>query len=712
MIFRGLANPLVVAWLICCCTATWASGDDSEMPQPVVCLNGMVRSGFWAGVRLAGVNVNDLRTVDGAGLDVSYPIEQSQDWGYWKVGPANSEAFVIDHAGVASPLPIQILSSHGAGEKGWFVGVGSDLNLSELNSDIVSVGSHDSRASIAITVVRDITAIPDHRLGWDGVDLVILSTKYHQLLASFSERQGQALIDWVRNGGRLLLDIGPEAETAFTDSPWLGEFLANDIRIGTSVTAKPAAIEVFASSRDPLGPLEVFPLPSGGHSLLDGRTNDHKSIRLAAEFACGFGRVTVVGLDLNASPLSKWAGRNRLMRRLLPDLLEDVKSKNYEAEKRILGYDDLAGQVLGAMDSPSRSRAPFSWLVAIVLVYLLLIGPVDYFLINHWIKRSVSGWFTFSVVVAATAFGLIHWSRSQIPDQPQTRKLEVIDFFPEEQMGRAFAWAQLEASSAGQFDIRMVHAGTLTGKPEQNLLTCWQGVAGQTFGGLDAVGAMSGMPPYQLVTKRDSQSISSILSGLPFASGGSRSIVGIWNENDVQMKVGALWQMPGTEAIRGQLINPLQVDLLEPVLIYRSSVYVLPTRFPAGGKINDLERIGPKNFNWRLTRRQLREGASASVPWDPAMSDSLPRIMEVTLFNEVAGGSVYTGLKNRPLRSLDLSYLLTNNRAILVCKIASPATELRSSDNGPYGHIQEELTYCRIVLPVATNISSERSSIP
>jgi hypothetical protein len=156
----------------------------------------------------------------------------------------------------------------------------------------------------------------------------------------------------------------------------------------------------------------------------------------------------------------------------------------------------------------------------------------------------------------------------------------------------------------------------------------------------------------------------------------------------------------------------LQVDLLEPYLIYRTSVYALPTRLPAGAKVSDLERIRPKNFNWRLTRRQLREGASESAPWDAAMTDNLPRIMEIMLFHEIAGGSTYTGLRNRPLQELDLSYALGHDRAILVGRLSGEASQLADLDGASLGEVVEQLTYCRIVLPVAKFSTADPEKLP
>ena len=157
---------------------------------------------------------------------------------------------------------------------------------------------------------------------------------------------------------------------------------------------------------------------------------------------------------------------------------------------------------------------------------------------------------------------------------------------------------------------------------------------------------------------------------------------------------------PGSELLQGTLKNPLNIDILDGMLIYRNWIYLLPTRFPAGSQIESLDSLRQKNFRWQLSRQKALESSSETEAWDPAETKKLNRIGEIILFHEAAGGTRYTTLKNGPLADLDLSHVLSDDRCILLGHLAQPATELNLHDdfNTELPGIRE--TFLRVVLTV------------
>ena len=82
---------------------------------------------------------------------------------------------------------------------------------------------------------------------------------------------------------------------------------------------------------------------------------------------------------------------------------------------------------------------------------------------------------------------------------------------------------------------------------------------------------------------------------------------------------------------------------------------------------------------------------------------------ETLTFHRAAGGSGFTGLKNRDLEALDLSELIRLDRAVLVGRLKLSADNGQTTDAGTELLIDGEkaraagsrqLTYLRIVLPV------------
>jgi len=128
--------------------------------------------------------------------------------------------------------------------------------------------------------------------------------------------------------------------------------------------------------------------------------------------------------------------------------------------------------------------------------------------------------------------------------------------------------------------------------------------------------------------------------------------------------------------LEGSLTNPLAVDILNGALVFGEWVYLLPTRFRAGETIEDVEVLRQKNFRWLLSRREALENSSRAEPWNVEMYQDMRRLAEMLMFDSVAGGRDYTGLSNRPLTDLDLSYMLNNRTAIVYGQLASPALEI------------------------------------
>ena len=100
-----------------------------------------------------------------------------------------------------------------------------------------------------------------------------------------------------------------------------------------------------------------------------------------------FGQVIFVAGDLDEPPLAEWPDRPLLLARLLDLPAGRGEESGENAAMMHYGYDDLAGQLRSALDRFTGVRlAPF-WLVAgLIVAYILLIGPGDYFFLRKVVR--------------------------------------------------------------------------------------------------------------------------------------------------------------------------------------------------------------------------------------------------------------------------------------------------------------------------------------
>lgn len=670
----------------------------------------MVRSGRWATLRLTGTVAGEglwVESLDGEGVRYRHLLE-----------PSSEEITTMIPMG-AIGAPVEVYRAGAAGERGervwetrllegvvpsdrpWVVTLGESLGLEQIGSSSLL----RTTGTLAVSRLEDPRELPSHWLGYDGVDWVVVSAQSREIAAGLETQQQQAILDWVRAGGKMFVSLGAEGSELLSRAPWLAAALGAE-GVGDQVLAQPAAIESFILARTPI---EEFPatnlrMDAASRVLLSGKTTRQGEITLLAARSLGFGQIVVFAGGLAETPLALWKQREDLLEKMLPGLLlRGGESRKGGANLRgDLRYGDLAGQLRGTLDQFSTTgQVPFSAVAALVLALIALIGPLDYWLINRWLGRPLGGWITFPLMVLGFSAGVLWW-RGSI-EETAARQVTVVDIDSATGFGRGFAWTQVYSGQAREMDLRL--QGTSGVAPGSGLAAdtvhCgpW-GYPGVSFGGLEIAGEDFRLPAYRLVMPAGGNGASE-LAEVPFAPRSSRSIAGIWQLQTALEPPIPLARRTGSDLLTGALKNPLSVDLLDGWLLYRGLIYTLPTRFRSGETIANLDSIQAKNFRWKLNRRLTSEKDAQSQPWNPGEKNDLSRLMEIVLFYQAAGGEKYVALGNTILGSLDLSPLLTEERAILVGRCEQPEVELRIDGQSLAASAVTHQTYVRLLLPVA-----------
>ncbi len=716
-------------------------------------IGGQFRVGQWTAVRIetpaerpAGtVRRLRLETLDGDGVEVAYVDDPQRDqtvssqtvssqtvssqtvssqtvsdpagrvqWRYVVPG-LDSAPLTIRAAGAtgsaaeAAPLAqLRFPDASIAAERPWLVVVGSPLGLDKIGANELL----GREAIAASTLIEKPQSLPDHWLGWEAVDVLLINGTSLEWLEALDKDRTEAILQWVRRGGEVLLTLGasgPEAIGASRLLRTLTGFSGEPL----SLEFEPTAVEAYTSSRSPLASFAGMLLPTDqGQPLLIGRTVQRQPAPIAMEYRFGFGRVVAIAADLDQAPFTDWPQRDALIAALAPQMVPRESDRRRGGRSGEIAYTDLAGQVRATLDRfPASRTIPFSLAALILLGLLLLIGPLDYWLVNRWLGRAWVGWLSFPLVILLLSVGLIVWTRQG--RQPVTiNRLEMIDLDPRSGWGQAFTWAHLFSPQAGRWNIANQLDSQLTDDRQTPLLMSPFGYASPAFGGVQITDRR--LPGYRIEVSRRETQVSSTWRGMPLAPVSSKGIAG-WAQFSTGVSPPAgLVSFRGAE-LNGSLTNPLPFDLLDGYLLYDDWVYLLPTRFPAGSTIASVETLRQKNFRWHLTRRKALESASELEAWDPSEDADLDRLLDILAFYGAAGGQDYTTLSNHPLARLDLSGTLDNRQAILVGRLPEPAVALEIEAAGagqasagsepPAGERpsleRRTLSLIRVMLPVA-----------
>ncbi len=679
----------------------------------------------------------EIGTVDSDGVGVLYQTDCRIE-----AGKSKDVALMTRHGRSTRPIYVRVVDQNGQQvierliseqERGeilpvsqpWIVGIGSgmDLDQAALRS------AKGLLSSYSTCEINDPSKLPRFAKGYQGINLLLISTRDWSILQGIDIEQQRAIVDWVRGGGSTLVWLGENAER-IDELPWLASLLPAEVQ-GCAKLVDPSILESFLSSQKRLEKLTCGRLmPKQAIVDLTMQSNDHQKLPVLVRSALGFGKVQVFAADLDSSPLRDWPDRKLLLERLLlehGDAQRDTRSRALDTSD-YLGYDDLSGQTRAALDTFSDVHSGSLTLLATILsVLVALLGPFDYFVVSKAWRRPAWTWFSLGLWSISTLVGVTLLVRAWKPQSHAINSIELLDYDYASSLLRGQAFANHYAGRAGLFDFS-ASARDIFPKPnvssdrnsseasEFSLRTqlSWSGQPGYGLGGFDSsVRTDIGFPEYQvrhdcdiksLQDKRSSTCDAADLIDVGIAYSGSKSIRADWTQNfDLASENETHLSATGvSESLQGSWLNPMSEDLLDGWLLYRGWIYTMPSRVRSGSVYQISASDTPKDLGRKLQRRQVAKDSDSSIPWDPIDRTNFGRIVEMLTLHRAAGGPGYTGLNHRYWNDLDLSQHLRLNRAIVFGRLAKPLVDWNAKASGKPIDVRDgnRAAFVRFVIPV------------
>jgi hypothetical protein len=225
--------------------------------------------------------------------------------------------------------------------------------------------------------------LPERVEAWTSIDRMIWQDVEADRLTA---GQLAALASWVAGGGRLVIaggTTGPNTLAGFPDA-----LLPYRPLVTTDVPA--------ASLTGILGelPPTATQLPALSGEMIDGRALATAGDRVvAAERGYGAGSVTLLGFDPSVDWIAKTDSSQAMWRRLLP-------ARTYGG----LAFFDDNLLVGAASQVPSLALPPIGGLIALLIAYVILIGPLNYLVLRRLDRREWA-WFTMPSLIVVFAVG-------------------------------------------------------------------------------------------------------------------------------------------------------------------------------------------------------------------------------------------------------------------------------------------------------------------
>ena len=191
-----------------------------------------------------------------------------------------------------------------------------------------------------IAQVNDIERLPTQWCGYEGVDAVILSTSRPEDVSQVAANNArvQALDQWVRMGGRLVLCVGSQGEEDPRRKLAAAAIRAGPVRKGGSLASDRSDRDVLRKPRvDRPGDRRQSEMHVSRLADVQGVVEaDERGMPLVIRTARGFGQVIFVAVDLDQPPLDKWSDRPLLVARLL-----DMPTGHADESQGKRGHDAL-----------------------------------------------------------------------------------------------------------------------------------------------------------------------------------------------------------------------------------------------------------------------------------------------------------------------------------------------------------------------------------
>jgi hypothetical protein len=602
--------------------------------------------------------------------------------------------------------------------------------------------------------------MPDQWIGYGAVDLLVICTgsdrKFWETLAAPQHaKRRAALAEWVRRGGKVLIGLGQNIDVVDSIRE-IKDILPVNAPPGEKRQLKNLTLNWVGANREGRGENLVFPDRDMSCAKFAQRADRLSTVLqvssetkepFAVQGAYGFGKVTVLAYDVDRDPLST---------------LEENQRKNFwetfanHAGVRLPPTNEKIAQFSDSYDENTNSLqgnldyfegipvVSFTWVALFILLYIILIGPVDYLFLKKVVKRLEWTWVTFPVIVIAVSVGAYYAAYAIKGRDLKTNKIDVVDIDLVSKRVDVQSWFTLFSPRIYNYTVSTEPSSVFAaGTPQDNAaatVVTWQGRAKRYS---NTSGGILGSKKYRYETGVDPANPNRDL----FASSMIDVPIQVWSTKAFSAQSSAMLDpkaMPvvaelatvnNNDALIGSITSNLPFDQFTDIaLFWRGKVYPI-SDLPAGiaKPVNLSLSASPKEARvWLNDYAERYKGVTQpnlNVP-NPnqrpgefgTTSNPNFRIWPI-LFHELAESTTTNRVPNASQRRLDQSWRASFDHpesAILVLRLPTvqgPAESISSGKNSPSGlwlgkspasgearpsltgELKQE-TYIRVFLPV------------
>lgn len=552
----------------------------------------------------------------------------------------------------------------------------------------------------------DPARLPAEWFGYQPVDLMILLTSDQKFVESLAHDDARiaAVANWVRGGGHLVVSISwrnPQEVAAIFNSPkWQPAlpkvFDQESVGMTSLATMTNYAGDfnnLFPASReDPVQIAKLRP-DKAAEVILQEDTGEIVMVR----YPYGRGNITLAAVELDRPPFTSWKARDKFWKKLIHQ--EAPKVHNVARQQQFGGMmgEEIPGQDVTTrlhyqLDNFNVPQISFGWVALFILLFILIVGPLDYLILKVVFKRLEWTWITFPAVVIIITVVSYFTAYALKGDDQKINKVDLVDidlrtaldkdYQTKAAYGYGRSWFAILSPRIQDYTISMQPAMDSWTKqqgenlPLNDVMVTWLGRPEDT--GPGGIGRQNSTSLFRRTY--DYAPDATALKSVPIPVWTTKAFTGTYAVKFSGMPVKAdLTYDPGKTAedpqnLSGTLQNNLPVNLQDAYLIYGHFYYPLNEALPGGEKGSPKVKVmvkGNQSEGINSTRRTtINSWASGNMPqnqqpWDMDGAANLhffpgSLVLQYYFFDKSeAAGNV----GNHMYRNLDQSWRIRENRA-------------------------------------------------
>jgi hypothetical protein len=298
----------------------------------------------------------------------------------------------------------------------------------------------------------DSKLLPDRPAAYEGANIIVLS---ELTPAAVNPNALKAIGMWVASGGTLVIPTGADSKR-FTD-PFYTDLLPVTINGAANITGS-TDMAALGKAAFPAGACAVASSsvkPGIGRLIASAG-----AVPLIVERAYGAGRVIFIAFDIKSSPFRDWNGQTEFWKNIIrmptsQPMVDSIRTLPDQNRYNYYGgqspYASM-GMMEAVAQNPSVKMPSFNTIGLFLLGYIIILVPVNYFLLKKK-RRLELAWVTTPLIVIAFTLGAYTIGYTMKGGDLQLREAVVIEGSSGARFARMVSNATLFSPARRSYDV-------------------------------------------------------------------------------------------------------------------------------------------------------------------------------------------------------------------------------------------------------------------